>query len=320
MNLTKAEWARASGTLSLAALTVIASPFAMADDAGWYVGGNLGQSRAKIDDARITSGMVGGGLTAPSIVDDNRDNGYKLFGGYQINKNFALEGGYYNLGKFGFTATTPAPTAGTLRGDIRLRGLNFDVVGILPFTEKFSAFGRVGLNYSQAQDTFAGTGLIRALNPNPSKNDLNYKVGLGLQYNVTESLGLRAEAERYRINDAVGNKGDVDLISVGLIYRFGGPAPAATPAPLATAPEPVVVAPAPTPKTVVLPPPPPPPPRVQPLPTKVIFSADSLFDFGKATIKPEGKEALDKLSADLNGASYDVIMVTGHTDRIGAHV
>ena len=35
------------------------------------------------------------------------------------------------------------------------------------------------------------------------------------------SLGARLEAERYRINDAVGNKGDVDLLSLGLIYRFG---------------------------------------------------------------------------------------------------
>jgi OOP family OmpA-OmpF porin len=31
---------------------------------------------------------------------------------------------------------------------------------------------------------------------------------------------MRAEAERYRINDAVGSKGDIDLLSVGLVYRF----------------------------------------------------------------------------------------------------
>src|SRR5674476_1646016 len=83
--------ARASGTLGLAALAVIASPFAVADDSGWYGGGNIGRSRANIDDERITSSLVGQGSTTTSITDDNRDTGYKLFGGYKFNRNFALE-------------------------------------------------------------------------------------------------------------------------------------------------------------------------------------------------------------------------------------
>ena len=211
---------RTSGTLGLVALALIASPFAVADDSGWYGGFNVGRSRADIDDARIQAQFLAAPLVTTSIRDDNRDIGYKLFGGYQLNKNFALEGGYFNLGKFGFTATT-APL-GTLRGDIKLQGLNLDAVGILPINEKFSAFGRFGLNYAQARDTFAGTGSVTVANPSPSKRDTNYKLGLGLQYDFTEAFGLRAEAERYRINDAVGNKGDIDLFSVGLVYRFGG--------------------------------------------------------------------------------------------------
>jgi OOP family OmpA-OmpF porin len=114
--------------------------------------------------------------------------------------------------------------------------------------------------------------------------------------------------ERYRIDDAVGNKGDIDLVSVGLVYRFGArtPAPvprAAPPEPVATAPQPVVVTPPP-----VAPPAPVPPP---PMPSKVTFSADSLFDFDKANVKPAGKQELDKFSANLK--------VTGHSDRIGSH-
>ena len=52
---------------------------------------------------------------------------------------------------------------------------------------------------------------------------------------------------------------------------------------------------------------------------KVTFSADSLFAFDKATVKPAGKQSLDKLAADLRGVNFDVITVTGHTDRIGSH-
>ena len=313
------KFAKASGTLGLAALAVIASPFAAADDTGWYGGVSVGQSSAKIDDARITSDVLGRGFATTSINDDDRDTGYKLFGGYRFNKNFALEGGYFDLGRFGFTSTTVP--AGTLSGNIKLQGLNLDAVGILPITEKFSAFGRIGVNYAEARDSFSGTGAVNVLNPSPSKRDTNLKLGLGLQYDFTPSLGMRLEAERYRINDAVGNKGDVDLVSLGLVYRFGTATPA--PAPRAAVPAYVAAAPAPEPAAVT-PPPPAPAPRPavvapRPAPTKVAFSADSLFDFAKADVKPAGAQHLDKFAADVKGVDFEVITVIGHTDRIGSH-
>jgi OmpA-OmpF porin, OOP family len=303
----------ASATLGLVALVAIAGPYAVADDSGWYVGANVGQSRAKIADDRITSGLLAGGLSTRSISDDDRDTGYKLFGGYQFNRFFAVEGGYFDLGKFGFTANTVP--AGTLNGNIKLKGVNLDLVGLLPITEKFSAFARGGVNYAQAKDSFSGTGAVLVTNPNPSKKDTNYKFGLGLQYAFTESLAMRGEAERYRINDAVGNKGDIDLYSVGLIYRFGAKAP--PPAPRPPAPEPVAAAPAPEP--VAVPPPPPAPTPAPPPPRRrVTFSADSVFDFDKATLKPAGKQQIDQFAAELRGTDFDVITVTGHTDRIGS--
>lgn len=210
--------ARASGTLGLAALALIASPYAAADDIGWYGGASIGQSNAKIDDAKITNNLLGSGFATSSISNDDSDTGYKLFAGYKFNKNFALEGGYFDLGRFGFTATTVP--AGTLNGTIKLKGVNLDAVGILPVNEKFSVLGRVGVNYAEASDSFSGTGAVTVLNTSPSKSEANYKFGAGLQYDFNKALAMRAEAERYRINDAVGSNGDVDLVSVGLVYRF----------------------------------------------------------------------------------------------------
>src|ERR1039458_6291618 len=157
--------AKTIGALGIVGCAVINNPFAVAADSGWYGGLNIGRSKAKIDDARITSQIVGAGPV--SITDNNSDTAYKLFGGYQFNKNFALEGGYFNLGKFGYTATVPAP--GTLSGNIKLQGLNLYAVGILPITEKFSAFGRLGVQYAQAKDSFAGTGAVTVTNPNRSE-------------------------------------------------------------------------------------------------------------------------------------------------------
>jgi OOP family OmpA-OmpF porin len=299
--------AKASGTLGLVALAAIASQFAMADNApGWYVGANVGQSRANIDDARITSGLLGSGFATTSITDDDRDTGFKLFGGYQFNKYLAVEGGYFDLGKFGFKATTIPP--GMLSGDIKLRGLNLDLVGTLPITQKFSAFGRVGMNYGDARDSFTGTGAVQVLNPSPSQRQTNYKYGVGLQYAFTEALAMRVEAERYRINDAVGNKGDVDLYSVGLTYRFGAKTPAPAPR-VEAAPEPVaeVVAPAPEPVA-------PPAPRFE----KYTLSATELFGFDSANLRmPQPK--LDEIANVLNkNRDINNVVITGYADRIGS--
>ena len=294
--------------LSAAALGVIVSPMSFAADSGWYAGVNVGQSKAKIDDPRIIGGLLGAGIDTTAIKDDDRHFGYKLFGGYQFNKYFALEGGYFDLGKFGFSATTVPPVG--LTGNIKLNGVNLDAVATLPITARFAAFGRVGYQYAYAKDAFAGSGAVIVQDPKRSKYSANYKFGVGLQYAFTESFGVRAEAERYRVDDAVGNKGDVDLFSVGLLYRFGRTAPIAASPPPAPAP---IVASAPEPT-----PPPPPPPPAPPPRKKVSFSADSLFDFGKDTVRPAGKQALDNFAAELKGARFEVITVTGYTDRIGS--
>ena len=309
--------ARTSALIGFASLAVIASSTAVADDSGWYGGANIGRSSATIDDARIIRGLASSGLSTTSIADRDRDTAYKIYGGYQFNKYIGLEGGYFDLGKFGFTANTLP--LGTLNGNTRLRGFNLDAVGTLPLSERFSALGRIGINNAQARDSFTGTGAVNVTNSNPSKRDTNYKLGVGVQYAFNDALAMRAEMERYRVNDAIGNRGHVDVVSVGLVYSFGGKTP--SPAPRMAMAEPVVVAAAPEP-VVVVPPPPAPAPAPAPMPLvpmKVTFSADSLFDFDKAVVKPEGKQALDKFSNDLKGTQYDAVQVTGHTDRIGSH-
>jgi OmpA-OmpF porin, OOP family len=296
------------------------STCALAQHASWYMGTSVGQSMATIDDARINSTLLGAGFSSTSIADRNRDTGYKLFGGYQINPNFAIEGGYFNLGQFGYTATTVP--AGSLTGDIKVQGLNLDLVGTVPVTGRFSLLGRIGANYAEVNGTFSKAGAMQAfnVNPNPNSRETNLKLGLGMEYAVTESLSWRAEVERYRINDAVTNKGDVDLVSLGLVYRFG----AKTPPPVQRAPEPAWVAPV----AVVKPPPPVVVPRAPSVPVpvpvpvplkKMTFSTDAFFDFNQKDMKPSGKAALDKLAEELRDANYDKITITGHTDRIGTH-
>ena len=79
------------------------------------------------------------------------------------------------------------------------------------------------------------------------------------------------------------------------------PAPAPSPAPRAT-PAP---APAPAPSAA----------GVQ----KITLASKALFDFDKAVLKPEGKAAIDsEIISKLSGVQrLELVLVTGHTDRIG---
>jgi OmpA-OmpF porin, OOP family len=282
--------AKTVGTLGLVGCAVLSSQLASAEDSGWLVGASVGQSSANIDDAGISAQLQGAGLTMTSISDDDTDLGFKIFGGYKFNKHFALEGGYFNLGQFGYTANTN-PT-GTLNGSIKLQGLNIDAVGILPITEKFSAFGRIGAIYAEAKDSFSGSGAVVVSDPNPSKSDWNYKAGLGLQYDLTKTVGLRAEWERYRINDAVGNDGDINMISVGVVVLFGKKE---EPAPKAAAPV------------------------AAPVRSKDVYCSvlALTYEINRDEIQRDDKEKLGVLVTFMKKYPETTAIIEGHTDNIG---
>jgi OOP family OmpA-OmpF porin len=311
-----------SALLGAAALAILGSTPVLAQSTGWYGGAGIGQTRATIDDERITRGQAQQGLTTTSIEDRERDHGFKVFGGYQFHRNFGLEAGYFDLGEFGYTARTAPP--GSLTGDIRVKGFNLDLVGTLPLSQRFSVLGRVGVTHSRTEGTFSATGAGRVpyASPNTSERSTNAKYGVGVEYNFTDNLAMRLEAERYRIKDSVGNRGDVDMFSIGLLYRFGAPSPAPRPvaaAWVAPAPAPQA-APAPAPAVVVAAPAPAPAPVFAPpaVLRRVNLSADSLFTFDSSLVTPRGRAALDQLAVDLRGLQYDTVHVTGHTDRLGS--
>jgi OOP family OmpA-OmpF porin len=296
---------RASGTLGLAVAAACASPLVAAQEAGNYIGFGIGPSKAKIHDDRIAGQLLGGGLTTTSIDDDDKDLAFKLFGGHKFNRNFALEGGYFNLGKFGFTAHTSPP--GTLDGSAKFQGANIDAVGILPLGANFSAFARGGLTYVQTKDSFSRSGAVTVSDPSPKKNSGNYKFGLGAQYDFTPSLGLRGDWENYRVKDAVGNKGNINTFMVGLVYMFGKaeqPAPRAEEAapyvaPVAAA-EPVLV--------------------IVPIVAKTeqyCSILDIQFEINKDTVQRESEEKINKVGLFMNKYPKTTAVIEGHTDEVG---
>jgi OOP family OmpA-OmpF porin len=308
------------GSLTVLAASLLAAQAAHAADdfvnpdwanSAWYIGASAGRARSNVDQSRISSALTANGATLSSFSKDQKALGYKLFVGRQVNRYLAIEGGYFDLGKSTFNAATA--DGGVLNGEARFRGADLDLVGQLPLSDRFSLLGRAGVLYTQARDHFSGNRLLAVTNPNPSERKWSHKLGVGLEFKLSEALAVRAEAERHRVNDAIGNRGDVDLFSLGLVYKLGRPAAAApvvyTPPAAEPAPAPVVVAPAP---------PPPAPPAPVPVSEKVSFAAEALFDFDKAIVKPMGKSALDDLLMKLQGMDTEVMITVGHTDSVGS--
>ena len=255
--------------LALAGFAVICSTSVMAQETpGFYVGSSLGGTRSHFNNDAYNNRAVSSGFTVNSSRVDNKDTGGKVFGGYQLNPNFAVEGGYFDLGRHSYSGTT---SGGAYSGNTRSHGLNLDLVGTLPMTDRLSVLGRIGAIYAKTRDS-SSSAFAPPSTANRSSNDTSMKYGVGLQYAITDALSLRGELERYhRINDPI-RRGNVDMASIGLVYRFGAKAqtPVAqtyvAPAPVYVAPPaPVAAAPAPAPAPVYVAPAPAPAPYVAPV-------------------------------------------------------
>lgn len=165
-----------------------------------FLGGSIGQS--DIDD-EITSGLITSGTV------DGKDTGWKIFGGYMFNRHFGIEGAYVDLGEVSYSGTFgAAPVTG---GKIEVSGVNFAAIGSYPVSEQFSVFGKLGLFIwdAEASDTTGGV----PFSATEEGTDLSF--GIGVSYNFTRNLGVRAEWEMFKTDLA-----DATLLSIGLVWRF----------------------------------------------------------------------------------------------------
>ena len=194
--------------------------FAQQSESGWYAGISAGQSKANVDSGSVLPVV---GATQSRVSTDDTDTAFKLFGGYRFNRHFALEGGYADLGSFKATRTVTAPAAGSISGDFKVSGIFFQAVGIIPLGDKFSIFGSAGLFANEVKTSASTTGPIVLLNgSSASHSDSNLKLGIGAGFDFTDKIGVRIEWERFfELGDqSVGATMDVDLVTIGVVFRF----------------------------------------------------------------------------------------------------
>ncbi|EGM78319.1 outer membrane protein/peptidoglycan-associated (lipo)protein [Rheinheimera sp. A13L] len=293
--------------LVLSVLTVLMLPAAHAMDYsnfkenGWSVGMNVGKSIAGIEQDTIRTDLENQGFNVNSVSEDSRSEGYKIFVGYKFNPYLAVEGGYFNIGGFHALANTTPVT--DFRGKTKLLGWNLDLVGIMPFTEDFSGFARIGVTQNDTSNSYSSNGLVDVTGYNEDGSYTKNKYGLGLQYNISPILSVRLEAERYRLDDLIAHSGNIDMYSLGLMLRFGETEPtyAATPAP-----EPVrraeAVAVAPT--------------AVASEPT-VLELEDVHFNFDTSELNDETKTILREHVQTLKANPQAKVRIAGYTSASG---
>src|SRR5205807_2535470 len=167
-------------------------------DTGWYLGASVGQSKARHVDCT-------------GFSCDTRAAAFGILGGYQVNRYFAAELGYHDFGRVTFSA--PGVSANTKASAAELVGL-----GAYPFANPFSVYGKVGAYRAEAKASASiaglGSGSLKDRN-----TDLT--IGFGAQCDVTREALVRAEWQRYKnVGGDDTGKSDIDVISIGLIWRF----------------------------------------------------------------------------------------------------
>jgi opacity protein-like surface antigen len=185
---------------ALAGLILACPLTASAQD--WYAGIGLGQAENK---QRLSK------LGGPNFVGnvDNEDSSWKVFGGYRLWDEFvAVEVSYADLG----TTKVEGTSGGSASTGVQeIDTFTIGVVGRIPITDPLGVIIHLGFsrNDSKLTSTIGGTSTFAGA------TDFEFYYGGGLQYEITKTIGVRAELEVFEIADY-----RVNLLSAGLLYRF----------------------------------------------------------------------------------------------------
>lgn len=156
---------------------------------GFYVGAGGGIANIEIDESDL------------NFEDD--DFGWKIYAGYRFMPYFAVEGGYADLGE-------PDDDVLGVRVRAEVEIWSLYAVGILPFSDTWEGFGKVGIAAWDADLNASGLGASEG------EDGEDLALGLGVNWNLNEQWLLRTEWEYFDIDDA----DTVWLWTIGGAFKF----------------------------------------------------------------------------------------------------
>ena len=167
-----------------------------------YAGISFGQ--AKVGDFCDDFGGI------PGVSCENKDTSFKVFGGARVNKNFAVEGAYIDFGELVAKDSFDAFTA-------EVSGFSLSALGIIPASDSVDIYGKVGMLFWDLTLALSGT-----FNGSYSESGSDFAFGFGANFDVTETLAIRAEFEKFQSvgKDSTTGESSVSLISLGAVFYF----------------------------------------------------------------------------------------------------
>ncbi|MFC3395235.1 porin OmpA [Brenneria rubrifaciens] len=253
-------------------------------DDTWYVGGKLGVSQFH------DTGFYGNGYEGINNNPNISKLGAGAFLGYQANPYLGFELGYDWLGRLKYAGSS---TSNTDSASFKAQGVQLAAKLSYPVYTDLDIYTRLGGIVWRADSHAAQSGVDR----NNDDTGVSPLAALGIEYAFDKNWAVRVDYQWIsNIGDAgtVGARPDNMFMSAGVSYRFGQDdyvAPAVTPAP------------APVVET-----------------KRFTLKSDVLFNFNKATLKPEGQQSLDQLYSQLSSMDPKdgSVIVLGYTDRLGS--
>lgn len=205
---------------AIAAFCAAAAVSAMPANAQYY--GGIVLNSWSLTGAAIGHDDVGGaahdsGFSTPLLAFRNARALYGLNFSYPLAANLAIEGRYRELARATYDAF---PLAGNSNSSSVMqraaRNYGLDLVAAAPLFERASVLGRVGIQNLRTDNAFFIPTTIDLAALAPGQSITAARLGLGIRYDFSNSLGLRLEAERFR-KISGSSLGDLNLDN----YSFG---------------------------------------------------------------------------------------------------
>ncbi len=184
---------------------------------GFYAGAGVGLAKAR---SVCTTNWLPAGTTIGGC--DNKDTGWKLYGGYQFTPHWGAEVGYLDFGKQRWAVASGGVLPATAEAETKAWQLV--ATGTVPLipgstwsSPGFSLFGKLGLYRSDTDVRANGTGV--GVSASGSSTDWTW--GLGARWDFTRNVSMRIEFERFNNtgNNTIGTS-DFDIYSIGAMFRF----------------------------------------------------------------------------------------------------
>lgn len=142
------------------------------------------------------------------------DQTLRLKLGYKYSRYLSVESEFIDAAR---PAAELFAGPGNLASAFRSTSYGVDTIATLPVW-RFSFYGRMGAFRGDPRNAF-GAYSTSLLADNTQRSRWRY--GLGMRYDITKSVGVRAEMERYSLmGPSLGSEPESDLFSVGVSWRF----------------------------------------------------------------------------------------------------